>query len=108
MNLAFEHIEFHTDREGKDFVIIKFLRAKNKDDQKWSEVIIRGELQIKIIRRYISCFPEDKRTGRFYRELMLKNGKIHGTQNNRGRNYFGDYGQQIANLIGKDLASVKN
>jgi len=40
-----------------------------------------------------------------YRELMLKNGKIHGTQNNRGRNYFGDYGQQIANLIGKDLAS---
>ena len=103
IDLQFEHLEFHVDNDGNEFVVVKFLRHKNKKDKKWSEVIIRGALQIKIIKRYIACFPQDKRTGRFYRALMWKNGEIVATQNVRGRNHFGDYGQQIAETIGKVL-----
>lgn len=111
LNLQWSHIQIITDQNGNDIILVKYKRAKAKEAEKWSEITIRGHLQVKIIKTYMKCFTSQQieakdKEGRcrFYRKLQYNKynkNKIEGTDIVIGKDQFAKMIQLLADTIGK-------
>eukprot|EP01036_Dinobryon_divergens_P022284 gene22284-30527_t len=75
------------------------MRRKTQGTMEKDSQYVIGDVEMQILRDYISCFPLSQRTGRFFRKLSNKNGKICSTNQVIGKNMVSNYGKEIARIL---------
>ena len=72
-------------------------------NKKKTQFAITDPLLIDCLVKYVACFPEEEREGRFFRYLRMDKvtGKLVGTKNVIGINSIGKVPMHIAGYVGK-------
>lgn len=86
--------------DGTSHYEISYERVKQNAPVETLTSTISGNLEVKAIDDYISCFPKINQSGRFFRKLVMKQGKVCQTMQVIGHSTAGNYGKKIANLLG--------
>ena len=97
--LEFTDVEEVVRPNGNKAYAINFMRRKTQGTMEKDFQYVIGDVEVQILRDYISCFPLAQRTGRFFRKLSNKNGKICSTNQVIGKNMVSNYGKEIARIL---------
>jgi len=95
--------KFEDVEDKADVIVVTTHRSKGIGNKKQTTFAITDPFCMGIIRKYISCFSPEDRTGRFFR-LILPNhvtGVMKGTKNVCGINTIGGNMCKIATWLGK-------
>ena len=98
----FEDIDTSLVNSAKPMIVIQNVERRKNVVCEVSSFGIAHPVAIKIILKYIACFPVDNRRG-FLLYKLTENMKA--TKQKIGKNTIGDYGKQIAGYLGLDEPS---